>query len=662
MLSPKEAWAVCGIFAIFNPSGVPVDLPRCRLATKMLEHRGPDACGEWISPKRDVFLGHRRLSIIDLSEQANQPMIGDTGKVLVFNGEIYNFRSLRNDLESRGIRFKTTGDTEVLLKGLEVWGPQFLTKLEGMWAIVLWSPDDNQALIARDQFGIKPLYSWRSPDGLLAISSEIKSFYALNQFRAELNRDAIPEYLRFRTLCGEKTLLRGVTHVKPGTMMLHEPLKRHSQCVTYWDPCQALLKLRRVPSKENNDEDFLEELKAIIERQLIADVPVGTQFSGGLDSSLISAIVAKDLGVQLEAFHCEVEQSAFNETPYAREIANLLGMKLHTVVLSCENFFSPLLDKLTWHNDEPLGHANEVGVYLVSLLAQSRVKVLLSGEAADEIFAGYSRHRALRLLACLRRPALRKLMRLAPGLWPYRFGHVKKFIDLLTHCPNGSFEELIITTSESVDRSWLEQMLDSSYSEANSIKERLLLLDWNNPFDTLDFGQLLDIMIYLPTLLARQDKMSMAASIENRVPYATEPIFTRAFRLPSFRRATAMGQKYFLKECLLRYLPRKYVQRKKWGFGIPLGQWFTQKAGRERLRSLLDQNSPLIGIVDMKYLRSLISPFRGSGVNAVGLWTLLALAIWMRIFLNGRVMSYAPDLEEALHPPHTGKSLEVISR
>ncbi len=629
----------------------------CRLAVNLMEHRGPDGYGEWVSPSEDVFLGHRRLSIIDLSDLAAQPMIGQSGKVLTYNGEIYNFRSIRDRLESLGRRFRSSGDTEVLLGALETWGVDCLNMLEGMFAFVLWDPAEEEALIVRDFFGVKPLYVFQGANGVPAVASEIKSFYALPDFIPQLNHDMLPEFLRFRCLCREETLLKGVRQMRPGEYLRYCRRTGSLIRVRYWNPSSVLIPQPEESHKDVTQAEFLDFFRETLKRHLIADVPVGTQFSGGVDSSLISAIAVRDLSIRPRGFHCQVEEPAHDESPYAREMAQFLGMETETAALSCACFFSGLLEKLTRHHDEPIMHPNSLGIYLVSRLAHGKVKALLSGEAADEFFAGYSRYPLLLIHQWLRnRPALPGTLKVFAGWFDSGEGRLGTLMNLVSSASHTGIEDRIVSGIGYISGEDLNALLDDPTAERKSVERREALLPADSCADLLTRCQLFDIETYLPSLFLRQDKMSMAASIENRVPFATPGVFSFAMRLRPETRATILSRKTFLKSCLAEYVPGKTARRRKAGFGMPLNIWLGSPEGAERLRSTIGPDSPLHGLINMKPVEELVSGFDGKRSRADTLWTLLSLHVWLNIFCRDRksVVDFRPV------GPHPGPPIETL--
>lgn len=615
---------MCGFLARFNPIGQRVDVHECRRATAALVHRGPDAHGEWVSQERDSYLGFRRLSIIDLSPAANQPMAGNNDNFLVFNGEIYNYREIRAQLQAKGIEFRTSGDTEVLLRALEQWGQDALHRIEGMFAFVYWNNHSGEALAARDFLGIKPFYFWLPPSGGICMTSEIKSLFSFSDFNPQVNNPALAEYLRFRSLTGSATLLKGVLQLSPGHLLCYSGSTGRMTTKEYWNPVQVIDK--PIPISDARDS-LHSQFIASVDKHLLADVPVGAQLSGGVDSSLSVAIARRVLNHNIKGFHCSVAEPTCDESHFARLVAHELKVDLEVVSLSSELVFSELLDKLTWHMDEPLGHSNSIGVYLVSALAQPQVKVLISGEAADELFAGYHRYSALLFHERLRRHALLPtLVRQLP------YANVKYYRAMKSSCAWASMssEDEIIRGMQALTPETVGSLLGPK-SIAESEHSRRAYFRTLPKLDLLTQCQLFDIATYLPALLIRQDKMSMAASIENRVPFATPSMARIALNLTPEFRATIRKQKIAVKSVLRKYLPKPIVYRRKLGFGLPLARWFATPAGIER-RSWLARNScPLNQYLDSKVVKRLLDTYQGTELQAEALWLLLTLGIWLAL-------------------------------
>ena len=616
---------MCGILAVVNPPDRPVDQEACRRGTTLMSHRGPDAQGHWVHPRGHIYLGHRRLSILDLSSAANQPMSGPSGAVLVYNGEIYNFRQVRRDLETQGRSFTTTSDTEVLLAALETWGEEALERLRGMFSFVLWDPTRERLLMARDPLGIKPLYLWQGPEGTLAAASEIKAFYPLPGFQPRLNQEALPEYLRFRTLAGGRTLLEGVEKLLPGSLLEYHPAPGNLKRRRWWDPVKRRPAGPGRQDQAANRRELGRLLTSTVEAHLISDVPVGLQFSGGVDSSLVAALCLGELKADLAGFFCQVADPACDEWPVAGQVAQALGLRVHRAALDGGEFFTPLLHQLTWHQDEPITHPNSVGIFMLSRLAREKVTVLLSGEAADEIFAGYDRYRRLLAQARLGRlPA--SLLRGLAALGRKR--------QIITPCLEHPYSELLIRANQFCDGPSVDRLLGRSGAGAQALEARREMLPPLAGLSPLDAAQLYDLATYLPAIMDRQDRMSMAVSVETRVPFADREVFHFALGLPPTQRATMRRGKVLLKDLLAGYLPPSLVERGKVGFGLPLAAWFKSPGGRRARDLLAQKDGPLAGELDGQVLARLARQEPDTPGRADLLWTLWALAAWAEIFLG----------------------------
>ncbi len=604
---------MCGIFARINPLAKAVDAAACRVATDLLAHRGPDSSGEWMSPAQDVFLGFRRLSILDLSDRANQPMRHPEGAgLLIFNGEIYNFRSLREELRGLGCVFETDGDTEVLMHALAQWGERALLRLEGMFGFTWWNPRTRTALIVRDFLGIKPVSYWRPRGGGIAVSSEIKSFYAMEDFDPQFDPDTLPEYLRFRTLCGGRTLLRGVCDLPPGHLVRYDQNSDSIELRRYWHPNNVVGQIR---TRERDAVDRVSEsLRRSVHSHLVADVPVGVQFSGGIDSTLVASFARREMQGDLRAFHCGVQDQELSETPYATEFAKSIGVRLRVTKFDSGIFLSDLFDRLMWHRDEPLGHPNAVGVYLISAAAKREVTVLLSGEGADELFAGYWRHSH-----ALRSNLLRKCR------WLTRLPRLRSSAYWVEMPPDHE----IAARSEFLDRSLVSRLLGRDAHEA-SVERRVALFQTIEAPDPLAAHQMFDVLTYLPDLLMRQDKMSMAASIENRVPFVTPSMLALGLGLDRASRATWTRQKIVLKRIFESNFPGSDAHRRKIGFAVPLSRWLKTSGGQDRIAAV--PTGPLRDYIDLKAFAELQHD------RPEVAWVVMSLSEWMRIFLSKRAV------------------------
>src|SRR5918993_1223240 len=384
---------MCGICGTYNPAGAtPEDESVVRRMMELLEHRGPDGDGSWAGS--GPVLGHRRLAIIDLAG-GHQPLFNETREVgVVFNGEVYNYRELARELTAAGHRFRTASDTEVIVHGYEEWGDDFVTRLRGMFAFALWDEPRRRFLLGRDRFGVKPLYYAETRERLL-FASEIKALFADPEVPRRLNAARLAEYLAFRSVSGEETLFEGVGEVAPGTVQVYEGGRRAVR--RYWSP-------EVPPAEEGRAGDVLERgrelLSDAVGARLVSDVPLGTITSGGLDSSLVSAVAAELTPQPIDTFCVGFDDPAYDERPFARAVAERIQSKHHAIEVSPGDIEREL-DRLTWAHDEPLTHPNSIPMHLIFRDAKERVgvTVLLSGEGADEVFGGYEWY------AVARRPA-----------------------------------------------------------------------------------------------------------------------------------------------------------------------------------------------------------------------------------------------------------------
>jgi len=405
---------MCGLCGIHAPAGIAEGDRGCvERMTTVLAHRGPDDEGRWSDAQ--VALGHRRLAVIDLPG-GHQPMVSDDGRLaLVYNGEVYDYRDLRRQLEGRGHRFRTASDTEVILRGYEEWGDEVVGRLRGMFAFALWDGRQGRLLLARDRLGVKPLYYHEGADGRLVFASEIKALLLDAAVPRELNEARLGEYLAFRDVYGGETLFRGVRELPPGTLAVRDDGSLRLR--EYWSTSVPV-----TPPGEVRDRTALIErgrrmLADAVESRLVSDVPVATLNSGGLDSSVVTAIAAERHDGPLDSFCVGFAEAEFDERPFAREVAARAATVHHEIELSPERLEAEM-DRLTWANDEPLPMSNAIGMHLICAEAKAAgITVVLSGEGADEVFGGYRGYaRVMRRAGVARIPGARALARVAPPI------------------------------------------------------------------------------------------------------------------------------------------------------------------------------------------------------------------------------------------------------
>jgi asparagine synthase (glutamine-hydrolysing) len=542
----------------------------------LLVHRGPDDKGTFIDG--NVGLGHRRLSIIDLST-GRQPMTNEDGTLyIVFNGEIYNFQDLREELIKKGHTFRTKSDTEVILHLYEEEGENCPSLLNGIFAFAIWDKRKRSLFLARDHMGIKPLYYLETREALL-FSSEIKSIVQGGHTEARCNVEAIPEYFIFRHISGQDTMFQGVKNLLPGHSIVFEDGKMRVR--EYWSPFPR--------EKERNISfgEAIEELSWLIQdsvkKQLISDVPLGTFCSGGVDSSLVTAMASLSTGRPINTFSVGFHENGYDETTYARAVSKQYGTNHHEVRLTNEAF-TDLLPRMIWHNDEPLNFANSIQIYAISKLAKEHVTVVLTGEGADELFGGYPRYLLPKMAGWFRKipPGLRKLIAKNGNLLgDHRFEKITRY----SAYPS---RETYLLNSGFLDKHFVDSILHRPSVNSFPFREESLSKAEALSLDAVNRLSLLDQQNYLVSILNRQDKMSMAASIESRVPLLDYRIVEFANRLPSQYKIQRFQTKAIVKKVAEGFLPQLIINRRKSGFGVPLAEWFREEKG---LGKLIDEIS-----------------------------------------------------------------------
>ena len=612
---------MCGILGIVGRDGQPLEREAFCRARDTMTHRGPDDAG--VYQDGAVMLGHRRLSIIDLGG-GHQPMsAADNAVWIVFNGEIYNFQVLRDELAGKGHAFKTSSDTEVILQLYLEEGVRGFERLNGIFAFAIWDRRSGELHLVRDQLGIKPLYYAVTPRGLV-FASEVKTLLATGLVEPALEAEALPEYLVFRDVSGERTLFRGVRRLLPG----HRLTLRGGRIEIhrYWD-----LLSDDPPAFEGSFEEAVDALEALLDdavrMQMISDVPLGTFCSGGVDSSLVTALAARHASGPINTFSVGFDEAAFDESVYARQVAAHCGTRHHEIRISNRQF-ADNLEKLIWHNDEPLHFPNSVHIHAVSELARRHVTVVLTGEGADELFAGYPRYQIPVLLARWRRvpgPARWLARALGRALGDHR---VQK-LDRFTGMPAG----------------W-EVLMNSASSDAGRLRipgldERLAVSDYRRSAYEATAGQvdpvtrvsLLDQQTYLVSILNRQDKMSMATSIESRVPFLDPRVVRFAHSLPTAYKLGRLDNKRIVKALAMRHLPAEVIKRRKSGFGVPLADWFRADEGLGGLLAAAREDALVGEVFGEGTVKSLQDEHcAGRADHSDALWAALNLSLWRKAF------------------------------
>lgn len=611
---------MCGISGRYNFDGRPVSAHEIAAMRDALHHRGPDDSGLFVEGA--VGLGHRRLSIIDLAG-GHQPLSNEDGSVsVIFNGEIYNFQELRNELIARGHTLKTRSDTEVIVHLYEELGAQCVQRLRGMFAFALWDSKQRQLLLARDRVGEKPLYYAKTARSLL-FGSEIKSILQAEDFRAQADAVGLRRYLAYRHPYGNSTLFEGIRQLPPGFYLLAN--ERGMTVQRYWD----------IPAREDGasaqrlQAEFLPLLNESVQQRMISDVPIGAFLSGGIDSSVVTALMARHTD-QVRTFSIGFVPGEENELSWARRVADACKTRHHEFTQGPEDFYS-LLQKLIWHHDEPLTFPASIPLYLLSRESKRVATVMLAGEGADELLAGYGNnvrsYRLHRLMSMLPMPLRRSIAKLP---LPARLGAIARRATYdQTTLIAGAFRlpgyenvaqaaRVALPAGREDDEALLDEI--GFASRGGSFLDRLLYFQAKT---------------YLIALLMKQDKMSMAASIETRVPYLDHLLVELAFRLPDSAKIQGRVGKHLLRQVSHDLLPAEVIHRPKMGFPVPIAQWF-RAPNNPFMEILLDQESLRDGLIDAKYVRGRVDDFQRGQPISMEIWSLLNLELWRREFLAAR--------------------------
>jgi asparagine synthase (glutamine-hydrolysing) len=613
---------MCGIVgAVAGHGAEPPTRERVALALRSLAHRGPDESG--VHSDRAAALGHTRLSIVDLAN-GQQPMPNEDRSVwTVFNGEIWNHRDLRRRLEAAGHRFETRCDTEVLVHAYEEWGDDLVLELDGMFAFAIWDGVRQRVLLARDRVGKKPLY-FATVDGTLVFASDARSIFQVGGIRPALDRAQLAEFLFQRYVGAPRTLFRGVTKLRPGHLLTFD--RAHLETRSYWSfPSEA--------SDPLSAEELRQMLLRAVDRRLMSDVPLGIYLSGGVDSAAVLALMREAGAESVASFTIGFDDPLYDERPAARSAAERFATDRHEVVVSGDEFMQAL-PRLAWYRDEPIAEPTEVPLLLLAEFAGRHVKVVLSGDGGDELFGGYPKYRAERLLRLATGvPALG--MRLAAAVMARRPSH-REF--------GRAMETMAISEPLLRWASWfrsfsaveLKRLLPTPLA-ASAAPETLTepLRELLVPYEQLDDGKRMllgDLMTYLPdNMLLRGDKVSMAASVEARMPLLDREIVDRVSGAPAGQRAGIFRAKSVLRSAMADLVPAEVMNQPKRGFRVPVARFLLEDDHRLIDDLILSERCLSRGIFDPDELRNLVgSPERPRPDAHLKLFTIASLELWLR--------------------------------
>jgi asparagine synthase (glutamine-hydrolysing) len=640
---------MCGISGIWERNGCSrQDLEwRVSAMTRTLSHRGPDDSGVWLSQEASIAFGQRRLSIIDLSPMGHQPMISANGQyAITFNGEIYNFRELRTELEGRGVRFRGHSDTEVIVEGFAQWGVKStMARLNGMFAIAAWDAGERQLFLARDRMGEKPLY-WAIFDGLVLFGSELKALRVHPGWKPNLRRGAVAAFLRHSYVPGPFTIYEEVYKLPPAGLVKIAS-GGGPEVGAYWDLAGVVSQGQRNTLRAD-EEELVDQLDALlhdaVSRRMVADVPLGAFLSGGHDSSTVVALMQRASLRPIKTFTISFENAAFDESKHAEAVARHLGTEHTTFPVSGAEALDAV-PKLAEMYDEPFADSSQIPTHIVSALTRKRVTVALSGDGGDELFSGYDRYRWVESVwrPSAKMPlALRRLassgIRVVP---PSAFDRMARYLPYFRRVPQvGQKAHRLaqILSASSID-SVYHQAVSHHQNPDNFVKwsQEVRTACWGQNLkvllaDPVDRMRYLDMCTYLPDdILTKVDRASMAVALEVRVPLLDHRLVEWIWKLPSFQNARAQRPKHLLRRVLSRYVPDRLVERPKMGFGVPLVDWL-----RGPLRSWAEDLMNEAGlsaddIFDVEAVRSVWAEFlSGDNGRYFFIWNILMFQAWHR--------------------------------
>jgi asparagine synthase (glutamine-hydrolysing) len=638
---------MCGIAGFIDQGGYsPTErseiLDRmCRIQT----HRGPDDQGTVIN--NNVALGIRRLSIIDL-KGGHQPISNEDASVtIVFNGEIYNYRELKYELELCGHRFATNSDTESIVHAYEEYGSACPSHLRGMFAFALWDESTRTLFIARDRVGKKPLYYTVTRRGTFVFGSELKSLLEHPEVTREVEPAAIDAYLTLGYVPDPLSIFHGVRKLPPGYYLTFADGRVSTK--QYWDFDYSPMEVR-------DEEKVVDELRALLAEavrvRLVADVPLGAFLSGGIDSSSIVGLMAKNMDQPVKTFSIGFQEDSYNELKYARLVANHFGTEHHEFIVTPE--ICGIVDQLAWHFDEPFADQSSLPTYMVSKLAREYVTVILSGDGGDELFAGYTRYAIDRsrsgfayLPSAFRRRVMQPLSRLMPHqAWG------RNYVHNISLDPLDRYADAVSVFTKLNKKSLYTYDFRDQLDEKGSLTA-LLFKDIGGRVKTgepLDQLLYIDSKTYLPgDILTKVDRMSMAVSLEARAPLLDHKLIEFVSRIPARLKMRGFEAKYILKRAVKGLVPDEVLSRPKQGFGVPIERWINDQLHDRIRETLREPRTRERGYVDPRYVEVLLDEHtRGRRDHSTGLWALLMLELWHRNFVDGGKDHSFPAIDSTL--------------
>lgn len=627
---------MCGICGVYNFDGRPADKTVLAGMNSAIAHRGPDDEGYYFSGP--IGIAMRRLSIIDLSTGA-QPMSSRDGSLhIVYNGEVYNFKELRNELVAKGHTFVTTSDTEVVLHLYEEEGPECLKKLNGMFAFCIWDSRSRRLFLARDRIGIKPLFYYADHERLV-FGSELKSIVKHPGVPVSVDMQALYDYLSLNYMPVPSTAISGVLQLPPGHYMVVEGgrISVHQ----YWE----LSFTEENESPEKYAERVAALIKTSVKRRLVSDVPFGAFLSGGVDSSIVVGLMSELMDEPVKTFSIGFEEKSFSELPNAKEVASLFGTDHHELTVKPD--MVDLLPKMVWHSDEPSADSSAIPVYYVSQLAREHVTMVLTGDGGDEVFAGYDTYVAQDIMKIYRmlpgflrnRVIAPLVMRLPVSMTKVSLDFkAKRFVSGAELDPLEAHYSWRRIFSESEKQELFEADALGSFKPSDTFRffdEKFRLTAGMPMLNRMLF---VDTRLYLPSdMLVKVDRMSMANSLEARVPLLDHELVELAAKIPVNQKLRRWDKKHMLKKAGSRTVPKRILSRKKQGFNVPVNVWLGGELKDLATDILSEKNIKDMGIFRPEYIRGLLDDHLSLGKdNSFQLWGLITFFIWYDLFVKKR--------------------------
>ena len=640
---------MCGIagFIDFNKKS---DKEKLIAMTDTMVNRGPDDSGYFFTENSfgQIGLGHRRLSIIDLSPAGHQPM-SFQNLTIVFNGEIYNFEDIKKELEKEGYDFFSNSDTEVILKAYHKWGFASVNKFRGMWSFAIWDNDKKELILCRDRVGVKPLY-WYFKNNIFIFGSELKAFKKHPMFESKLNYESLSLYLQYGYITSPYSIFENTYKLEPGYFLAIDKNKNIKK-EKYWDIETFFVKGANEKREwlNKNDEDVSEELEHILTEsfklRMVSDVPVGMFLSGGIDSSLVAALLQKEYTRPLKTFSIGFNEKEYNEAQWAKKVANRIGTE-HTELYCTPKEALEVIPKIPLLYDEPFGDSSAIPTYIVSELARRHVKVSLSGDGGDEQFCGYTKYWAVvdKIRKIKKIPFINALNIFLNVLSPettFKMYNVFKpvlpkysnFKDKYIKLRNVMRHKDLFYMYDISNKYFLDE--DISSLGLHNTQTQAFKFDEKEKFHDMSFMMYYDLKTYLPDdILVKVDRATMGVSLEGREPLLDNKILEFSSKLPLHFKYRNNSGKYILRKILRKYIPDELIERPKQGFGVPVYEWFKGDLKHLYYEYLSKDKIKKDGIFNADYVNeNLDSYFNNKGVNHNKLWLLFVFQMWKSEYL-----------------------------